>query len=230
MTDPLVFLSERCPYDAGNILASVRGKKYFGIMLANGQIGVSSTLGITIEADPLLVTKSDLNRQDHRVFQLAYANAVLNYEQEYSLTGDIFELVQFGKDKPTVMIGYFPPLVEKFRGAGLPLKVFDLQQEYADLSPASELPSAAAAAGQVIISATSLINKTVFEILAHAKTKTDLYLLGPSTPLTDQMKKIFGFTHLFGMIFDPYEFAVLELIGQGLGTQSFSSKGKKVKL
>ena len=230
MTDPLVFLSERCPYNAGNILASVRGKMYFGIMLANGQIGVSSTLGITLETDALLVTKIDLNRQDHRIFQLAYANAVLNYEQEYPLTGDIFDLVQFGKDNPTVMIGYFPPLVEKFRSAGLPLKVFDLQKEHADLSGAAELPSATSAAGQVIISATSLINKSVSEILAYAKTKTDLYLLGPSTPLNEQMRKNFGFTHLFGMIFEPYEFAVMEMIGQGLGTQSFSSKGEKVKL
>jgi uncharacterized protein (DUF4213/DUF364 family) len=230
MTDPLEFLAEKCPYDAGKILASVKGDMYFGVMLANGQIGVSSTLGITLESDPQMITKIDLNRQDHRVFQLAYSNAVLNYEQEYTLAGDIFDRVQFSRSQPTVMIGYFPPLVEKFKSEGLPLKAFDLQKENEDLSPAAELPSAILDACQVIISATSLINKSLSDILANSKTKTELYLLGPSTPLNGQMKDAFGFTSLFGMIFDPYEFAVLELIGQGLGTQSFSSKGKKVQL
>ena len=44
------------------------------------------------------------------------------------------------------------------------------------------------------------------------------------------MKKQYHITRLFGMIFKPYDFEILEMISQGLGTPSFSKKSKKVSL
>ena len=230
MTDPLIYLSGVCPYDPGKILATVRGDAYFAVMLSDGKIGVCSTLNGKSGSDPLQVTTIDLNLEDHRVFQLAYANAVLNYAQEYPQSGDIFDLVEFRKDLPAVMIGFFPPLVQKFRKAGLPLKIFDLRKKDPAILPIEELPESVGNARQVIITSSSLVNQSFTGILSHSSSGSDLYLLGPSTPLNEGFKTTFGIRRLFGMVFEPYEFAVLDRIGQGLGTQSFSTFGEKVSL
>ncbi|MFH0760494.1 MAG: DUF364 domain-containing protein [Bacteroidota bacterium] len=230
MTDPLIFLSGICPYDPGRILATVRGDAYFAVMLSDGKIGVCSTLNGKSGPDPLQISKIDLNQQDHRVFQLAYSNAMLNYSKEYPQSGDIFDLVEFRKDIPTVMIGYFPPLVQKFSKADLPLRIFDLHKINPDILPIEELPESVSNARQVIISSSSLVNQSFTDILSQSKSGSDLFLLGPSTPLNEGFKTTYHIRRLFGMVFEPYEFAVLDRIGQGLGTQSFSTFGEKVSL
>lgn len=230
MTDPLVYLSGICPYNPGKILATVRGDAYFAVMLSDGKIGVCSTLDGRTGSDPLQVKTIDLSQPDHRVFQLAYSNAMLNYVREYPEPGDIFDLVEFTKDCPSVMIGYFPPLVQKFRKAGLPVKIFDLRKTDPDILPIEELPESVHQARQLVVSASSLINQSFTEILSYSHSESDLYLLGPSTPLDEGFKTAFRIRRLFGMVFEPYEFAVLDRIGQGLGTQSFSTFGEKVSL
>src|SRR5450759_63955 len=75
MKDPVLVLFEDFPYNTEKILASACGEAYVAIMLANGQIGVCSTLDKTVETDPLLLTSPDLKRMDHRMLVTAYANA-----------------------------------------------------------------------------------------------------------------------------------------------------------
>jgi uncharacterized protein (DUF4213/DUF364 family) len=230
MKDPISILLDDFPYDAGKILASACGDAYVAIMLANGQIGVCSTLNQPVDTDPLTLTMPDLNRMDHRKLVMAFANAHINYMQENLGSGDIFDRVDFSKSKHTVMVGYFPPLVEKFRNGGLPLSVFDQQKDYPDLTPLSQLKENLDQAGSVILTSTSLINSTFLEIIPQINQGPDIYLLGPSTPLYPVIKEQFNVTCLFGMVFKPYDFEILEIISKGLGTQSFSQKSKKVSL
>ncbi|MCX6223556.1 MAG: hypothetical protein NTV01_02175, partial [Bacteroidia bacterium] len=110
MKDPVSLLFENFPYDTGKILASACGEAYVAIMLANGQIGVCSTLNKPVETDPLLLIRPDLKHLDHRMLITAYANAHVNYIQENLGSGDIFDQVDFASKKNTVMVGYFPPL------------------------------------------------------------------------------------------------------------------------
>lgn len=228
MEDPLVFLARECPWQPDRILATVKGTVYFGMMLSDGRVGVAATLGNTLESDPQKLRQPDLTRADERIYQLAYSNACLNYDLEGSEEGDIFDRVSFQGEAPTVMVGYFPPLVKKFRDSGLPLRAFDLHKEYEDAESMERLPEAISQAGRLILTATSLINGSAMEVMGQAPAAAPRYLLGPSTPLSKSFAEKYGFTALFGMVFEPYEFAVLDAIGQGLGTKSFSAFGKKV--
>lgn len=230
MEDPVDVLSEGFPFDTGNILATACGEMYVAIMLANGHIGVCSTLGAPVETDPLLMTRPDLKRMDHRMLSVAYANAHINYRHDELGTGDIFDQVDFSRKKNTVMVGYFPPLVEKFRENGFSLSAFDQHKEYPDLTPLSLLGEKLSQSDCVIITSTTLINSTFAAVIAQVKPGCDIFLLGPSTPLYEIIKKQYNITGMFGMIFKPYDFEVLDSIGKGMGTRSFSKKGKKVSL
>jgi uncharacterized protein (DUF4213/DUF364 family) len=230
MKDPVLVLYEDFPYDPEKILASSCGDAYVAIMLANGHIGLCSTLNIPVKTDPMLLIKPDLKLLDHRILVTAYANAQINYRQEYSVSGDIFDQIDFKKKKHTVMIGYFPPLVEKFRKDGLSLTSFDQQSVYPDLAPISQLGEKLSQSDCVIITATTLINSTIEEVLLQIKPGSAIFLLGPSTSLYPAIKEQYNITSLFGMIFKPYDFDLLEIISKGMGTRSFSKKGKKVSL
>lgn len=230
MKEPVLQLSEQFPYDPEKILASSKGEAYVAIMLANGHIGVCSTLNKPVDTDPLLLTRPDLNRPDHRMLAIAFINAHQNYLTENTGSGDIFDQVDFGKMKHTVMVGYFPPLVEKFRKEGFSLTPFDLNGDYADLAPMSRMEEQLGEADCVIMSATTLVNSSFTDVVAKIRPGSSIYMLGPSTPLHPLFREQYNITGSFGMIFRPYDFEVLEIISQGMGTQSFSKKGNKVSL
>jgi len=230
MKDPVLTLFEEYPYHPDKVLASSSGGAYVAIMLINGQIGVCSTLNTAVETDPMMLTNPDLKRHDHRILITAFANAHANYIPENPESGDIFDNVDFSKKKQTVMIGYFPPLVEKFRQEGFSLTVFDKQKDLPDLTPMTQMGEFLGQSDSIILSATSLINSTFGEVISKARQGADIYLLGPSTPLYPSIKNQYNITRLFGMVFKPYDFEILKIIGAGAGTQSFSKKGKKVSL
>ena len=230
MSDPVTILFEAYPFDPGKILASACGEAYVAIMLANGQIGVCSTLSHPVNTDPLLLTSPDLKNLEHRMLVTAFANAHLNYGHKNLGSGDIFEQVDFTKKQNTAMIGYFPPLVEKFRRDGIPLSAFDQLKEYPDMTPLSQLNENLSQAGCVIITATTLINSTFVDIMSKVKPGVEVYMLGPSTPLLPELKSVYSITRLFGMTFRSFDFEILSLIGNGNGTQSFSKKSNKVSL
>ena len=230
MKDPVSILFEAYPYDAGKILASACGEAYVAVMLASGRIGVCSTLGKPIETDPLLLASPDLKNREHRMLVTAYANAHINYEQEHLGSGDIFEQVDFASKINTVMIGYFPPLVEKFRRDAITLFPFDQLKDYPDLTPQSQLGEKLSQTDCVVISATSLINSTFTEIIEQVKPGAEIFILGPSTPMFAGFKSDYHITKLFGMTFRLFDFEVLGMIGKGMGTQSFSKKSFKVSL
>ena len=230
MQDPVSVLYQNFPYDAGKILATACGEAYVAIMLSNGQIGVCSTLANPVDTDPLLLVRPDLKRVDHRMLVTAYANAHVNYIQAGLGSGDIFDQIDFSTKKNTVMVGYFPPLVEKFRQDGLPLNAFDQHKNYPDLTPIEQLDEKLNLADCVIITASALVNSTLSEVFQKVRPDSETYLLGPSTPLFPLIRDQYKISRLFGMIFKPYDFEVLEIISQGMGTRSFSKKGKKVSL
>ena len=230
MKDPLNILSDRYPYNPDKILASACGDAYVAIMLTSGHIGVCSTLGKPVETDPLQMTRPSLNKPDHRILMTAFANAHANYQKADYANGDIFEQVDFSRRTHIVLVGYFPPLVEKFQNENIPVSVFDLEKDYSGLTDLSLKDEKLVEADCVIITATTLINSTLSGILAKINGECETYLLGPSTPLFPELMSEFNLTGMFGMIFKPYDFGLLEMITSGMGTRSFSKKGKKVSL
>lgn len=230
MDDPIAWMSGRYPYDPARILASARGSVYTAVMLANGQIGLCATPGHPVDTDPISIFTMNLSRTDHRILENAYYNANSNYPADKMKTGDIFDIIGFSEGSRNVMIGYFPPLVEKFRQAGIPVSVFDQSRDFPEVVPAEELDRLVPEAERIIMTSTTIFNGSFNRIMALRNPGAELFLLGPSTPLDPEFKKEYGISGLFGMVFEPYDFEVLRLIGQGEGTPAFSAKGKKVSL
>ncbi len=230
MKDPLSYLSTIFPYDPEQILATACGDAYVAIMLASGRIGVCSTLGKPVDTDPLSIRTPDLQNPDHRKLCMAYVNAQMNYPEEQMGSGDIFDQVDFTGKANTVMVGYFPPLVEKFRKEQIAVTVFDLLKDLPDLTPLDQLNEKLSLSDCVILTATTLINSSFTGILDPIKPGAEILMLGPSTPLSPAFRDQYHLTALFGMQFKPYDFEVLNIIGKGMGTQSFSKKSKKVSL
>jgi uncharacterized protein (DUF4213/DUF364 family) len=230
MKDPLSALYESYPYNPEEILATAVGSAYVAIMLTTGEIGVCSTLNKPVTTDPLTLYDPDLNKHDHRVLITAFINAHANYKDFGFGQGDIFDQIDFSKKSNIVMIGFFPPLVQKFQGNGISFNVFDQQKEGSVLTPASELEENLGKSDCIILTSTTITNLSFSGIISMANEQSITYLLGPSTPMHSIFKDQFNITQLFGMVFKPYDFEVLGIISKGFGTQSFSKKGKKVSL
>jgi len=230
MKDPLSVLYESYPYNPEEILATAVGAAYVAIMLTNGEIGVCSTLNKLVTTDPLTLFDPDLNNHDHRVMTTAIVNAHANYKDDDFGQGDIFEQIDFSKKIDTVMIGFFPPLVEKFQSNSIPFSVFDQQKEDSALTPASKLEENLGKSDCIIMTSTTITNLSFTRIISMTNEDSKIYLLGPSTPLHPILKDQYNIVQLFGMVFKPYDFEVLGIISKGFGTQSFSKKGKKVSL
>lgn len=92
----------------------------------------------------------------------------------------------------------------------------------ADWAAAAVLP----ACQVVIISATTLLNRTIDGILDHVKGAREVAILGPSTPWAPEIFAPRHVTLLSGMqITDPE--CVLRVVSEGGGTREFGKAVKK---
>lgn len=230
MTDPLKDLHARFPFSNEEIKLFTFGDKYVGVMLQDEQIGVCATLGHPIRILPGQISLPDWKNIEHRIWYNAYLNALINNKEAYSDEGDIFELHPFHADSRTVMVGYFKPLVSKFRDQNIPLSIFDRAQKDKLLTPMSALHQELSHSEVVILTSTSLSNGTFAEIIPHIHPDCSVFMLGPSTPLHPSLLQIDGIKKLFGMVFKPGDVEVLSLIDQNFGTRTFGKRGKKVSL
>jgi uncharacterized protein (DUF4213/DUF364 family) len=97
-------------------------------------------------------------------------------------TGHAFDLILArGRDKNVVVVGHFP-FVERLRTHVRSLSVLELAPRDGDL-PATEAPRVIPAADVVAITATTLINHTLDDLLAMAR-GSYVVLLGPTAPLS----------------------------------------------
>ncbi len=125
-----------------------------------------------------------------------------------------------GRDKAVAIIGRFP-FVEEIRTVSRELWVFEkgAGRRADDLGPehvAGVLPHAEV----VAISATTLINHTLEEILPHLNSEAFTMLLGPSTPMMPCLFD-FGIDLLCGSVIeDPT--AVIKAVEQGAVTRQIS--------
>lgn len=230
VSDPFPSMAAQYPYDPGRILAVARGLAYVAIMLDDGHIGVCATLGHQVETDPLTLRTPDYSRLEHRILCCAYFNASHNSHQHFESSGDIFEMVDFSGTSRTVMVGDFQPLVARFRAEKIPLKVYDLKETSDERAPIEEMPDALAKAERVIMTSTTIFNGTFTEVLSQIGASGEIFLLGPSTPLAIDLFGGMPIKRLCGMVFEPFDFNVLNLIAAGHGTRSFSPLANKVSL
>ena len=128
------------------------------------------------------------------------------------------------------MVGYFGPLVGPLRSRGKALHVFERRPS----AYSGALPEAAAAevlpqCHVVILSATTLLNRTLDDLLELCRNAREIALLGPSTPLLPTVFVNRGVTLLSGIhVVNPER--LLRVVSEGGGTRQFGSAVKKLTL
>jgi len=228
--DILQQLYQKHPFKKEEINRLVCGTKHCGVELKNGNIGICSTLGVEVQEDYDILCKPDFSRIAHRILVNAWVNACANYTLPANGEGDVFDIVDFKGYKNIVMIGYFGSLSDKFRNAGIPIAIFDLDPTDKPVAPIDTQHLYLSRADAVILTATSISNMTFTELMENVSSNADVFILGPSTTLDPDLLQYPKVKALFGSRFSPYDSNSLDIINSGGGTKSILPFIKKVYL
>ncbi len=221
MQEPLEYFFEKTGIDIQNIRDIVYGEKYVAVVLRNGKIGVCATLDNYVNVDIRDLRFPDLKNIRHRIVLNAYFNADYNYNNQYDTTIDVFDKIDFTKYQKIVMIGFFRSLVEKFENEKIDLKIFDKAVEDDKLTNMSEQLIEVAKTDALILSSTSVFNNTFLDLVNATNENCDIYTLGPSTILNNEMFQYRNIKLLFGSVFEPNDVNTLKIIQNGGGTKQF---------
>ncbi|MCE1255571.1 MAG: DUF364 domain-containing protein [Anaerolineae bacterium] len=118
-----------------------------------------------------------------RAIGMAAINALLPRYPEQWRTANAEEVIlEEGRDKRVAVVGHFP-FIEKMRDEIKSLSVLELAPRPGDL-PASAAPDVLPQADLVAITATTLTNDTLDDLLMLCRPDARVMLLGPTTPLS----------------------------------------------
>ncbi|MDA3907437.1 MAG: DUF364 domain-containing protein [Bacteroidales bacterium] len=226
MLDPITHFYQQYDYSAENVKDFICGEKYVAVLFKNGNIGVCATLGQTVKAD--IPEKIDLKNPEHPIFLNAYFNALLNYNQEYTEEKDIFEVIDFKFFSNIVMVGNFKPVVRRFQEADIPLFIFDKKEDEVILKEMKDQLQYIRKADAIILTATSIYNRSFIQLIENAAENVSVFILGPSAIMHPDMKNYRNVKMIFGSIFEPFDERVLDVIKANQGTRYFSPFSRKV--
>jgi hypothetical protein len=226
MSDPLIYFLEQYPLNLNSIKDIADGEKYLGIELDTGGLGVCAKLQETFRVSDLDLTHPDPKQNSHRIFLIAYYNALFNTE-DLPLGQDIFDSVNFKAYSNIVMIGHFVSLAKKFKQECIPLSIFDLYDTSSAVTDLSKREEHLSEASAIILSSTTLFNQTFSEMQSHFHPNADVFMLGPSTILHNDMVKFSNIKGLCGTIFFQKKEVLFQKILEGGGYQSFGKLGRK---
>jgi len=205
------------------------GELCVAVVLNNNNIGVCASLNNKFDVDKIALTNPDFAKPEHRAVLIAYYNAYYNYDHAVVADHDIMEEVDFASFKKIVMIGNFRPLIKKFNAMGINLDVFDLENDDVYLIDIKLQKEYILAADALIVTATTLLNNTFSDIIAHTNNNCLVYILGPSTIVSKELFKFRNVAKVFGAVFTDAT-KVTSLIERGGSIKDCLSYGKKVSL
>ena len=231
---------------AGDRLATdIRvGLGYTAVALDDGRCGVAFTIHereyesctVLAEAGTLAGRKaaeliSWIKQDDETACAvgLATVNALITPSRE-AVEADILEQLSIGPNDAVGMIGYFGPLIDRIKKDARILHVFERKPipEFGVL-PATATPDLLPQCQVVIISGTTLLNRTIDGILDFCKTAREVAVLGPSTPFLPGPFKKRGVTILSGIQVVDTE-KVLRIVSEAGGTPSFGPFVRKLSM
>ena len=200
------------------------GGSYVAVVLSGGRIGLAARLkefaGTQIEipgtaicgklADALLTHLVSGTGAVERALGLATANALIHppapAEEE-----DTISLMGLRAGERVAMVGLFRPIVPRIEATGVILSVIEHD------TPEKERRDILGACVVAIITATTLLNGTLEGILSELGRPRHVALIGPSTPLCEEIFRGSPVTHLGGSaIVDAA--GLLRVVSEGGGT------------
>jgi uncharacterized protein (DUF4213/DUF364 family) len=233
------------PVAAGRRVLDVRvGLGYTGVLLDNGRCGLAYTFRDMAEGrgcNVLDLAGTMAERPAADIAQLARSQdailtavglATLNAlsEPPAANAGDVLEQLALEPEDEVVMVGLFRPLMEPLRKQVKALRILERNPD-----PAAGILSADAAnevlprCQVAIVTATSLLNRTMDGLLALCRNAREIVVLGPSTPLEPAIFAGKGVTILSGVWVTDAARA-LRIISEGGGTKKMQPAVRKVNL
>lgn len=219
------------------------GLGYTAVTTSDGGIGIAAT-GVALdgshagnmdipdfEGRPAIDLLEGILASDPmlRTMALALINA-LNNASAMQLPEDATNQILFDRfdilnGRRVAMVGYFPPLVRFLEKKQVPLSVIDKargigdkQTFYDQLSDWAEI---------LILTATSIVNRTMEEILSHAGPQLKTVILGPSTPMLPGAFNHLPVHMLAGSAITNRESA-LKAVRHGGGTRALKPFSRKI--
>ena len=215
----LVEQSRRCAVEDVRI-----GGSYIAVVLTGGRIGLAARLkdfaGTQIEipgsaicgkrAEALLTHLVSGTGAVERALGLATANALI-HPPAPAAEEDAISLMGLRAGEQVAMVGLFRPIVSRIEATGVILSVIERD------TPAKERREILGACSVAIITATTLLNGTLEGILSELGRPRHVALIGPSTPLCEEIFRGSPVTHLGGSaIVDAA--GLLRVVSEGGGT------------
>lgn len=149
---------------------------------------------------------------------LAVINAILNQSAESAESGNVVNAITVEPGETFGMVGGFEPILHAVRQQTENIYVFErgdaLQKgQYSSLNVQKYLPQC----DVVVITATSLLNHTMEQILPLCAKARQVCIVGPSTPLVPEIFRPYPVTLLAGSLVTD-ESQLLRIVSQGGGT------------
>lgn len=160
---------------------------------------------------------------------LAAINSVSPRGDESFSSGDILDVLEIKKGDWVGMVGHFAPLVNQIHKVTPHLFVIEDKPEYRKNGQFRVFNEILSNCDVMIITATTLINKSLEDIIKKTKKARRRAILGPSAPLFKDFYKDLGIDVVSGMIVEDAD-RVLNIISQGGGTRHFKKYSRKVNL
>jgi uncharacterized protein len=145
-----------------------------------------------------------------------------------AVESDLLTSLAVGPDDVIGVVGYFGPLIEPLRSRSRQLHVFERRPEEGAL-PEAEAKALLPQCHVVILSATTLLNRTIDDLLSHCRTAREVSLLGPSTPFVPEVFLPGGITLLSGIQVINAA-SVLRIVSEGGGTRQLGGTVRKLTL
>jgi len=225
--EPLEFLLSKYKFETDKIKNISTGLRYTSVLLKNGNIGVCANLGYKIDTDINNYLAIDLENFSHRIVLNSYFNALLNYSHSSNNDVDIFQAIDFKKYKKIVMLGFIKPVVKQFHLFNIPISIFDFQKEDPELTSISEEIKLLNYADAVILTSTSIFNKSFLDSINATDNNCDIFMIGPSSIMALEILEYKNINMIFGSTFAKADDRVLKIISEGGGTKEFLKFGNK---
>lgn len=159
---------------------------------------------------------------------LAAMNAVFNDPKTVWDTGNVISAFDVGPSDTFGMVGEFGPILAEIKNKTKNIYVFEQDvPEGGALYPSETIPLHLPECNVIVITATSIINHTIDDILSHCKSARQVCLVGPSTPLCQEVFRQHNVTLLAGSVVHNPEL-ILQIVSQGGGTMSMKPAIRQV--
>jgi len=162
---------------------------------------------------------------------IATTNAIVNQQIDNAIEGDILDVICLKNSDTVGMVGFFGPLIDPLKKLVKKLYIFEERHttNLPDVYPSEKTPEILPACDIIIISATTLINKTIEPLLYLSKDARETIILGATTPFLPHIFTTRGVTMLSGIrVLD--EKRVLQIVSEGGGMRDFKNTIKKVSI